>query len=101
MSLGVRESPEAAIKAGFKHILFTEPRPDILEAVAAYIKSLKPVPSPNLVNGKRSPGAEHGREIFTRAGCAVCHPPPLFTDPKSRLRPAVWVWPSAVVAAAY
>ncbi|MCX7009699.1 MAG: c-type cytochrome, partial [Kiritimatiellaeota bacterium] len=32
------------------------------------------------VNGKFSPAAKRGEKIFKSAGCAKCHPAPLFTD---------------------
>jgi len=38
------------------------------------------VPSPYLVRGRLSPAARRGEKVFRRAGCAVCHPPGLFTD---------------------
>jgi cytochrome c peroxidase len=50
------------------------------QAIDAYLKSLKPLPSPYLVHGELSPAAEHGRRLFALAGCAVCHPPGRFTD---------------------
>lgn len=83
MSLGVRDTAEKAVRAGLHHILFTEPKEEIATAIDEYLKSLKPVPSPHLVNGRLSPLAERGREVFTRAGCAQCHPQGLFTDLQS------------------
>ncbi|HEY5914349.1 MAG TPA: c-type cytochrome, partial [Verrucomicrobiae bacterium] len=51
-------------------------------AIDAYLKSLKPEPSPFLIKSKLSPAANRGRKIFSdrRVGCAGCHPPALFTD---------------------
>jgi len=58
-------------------------------AIDEYLKSLKPVPSPYLVNpahpmgwvkGKLSKAAKRGKKIFKKAGCAKCHPSPLYTD---------------------
>ena len=49
-------------------------------AIDAYLKSLRPVPSPHLVDGMLSEAAQRGAAVFSRAGCALCHPPPLFTD---------------------
>jgi len=85
MSLGVRESPEAAVRAGIRHILFTVQPPEVAAALDAYIKSLKPVPSPRLVKGRLSAAARRGERVFQSAetGCAQCHPGPLFTDLKS------------------
>jgi YVTN family beta-propeller protein len=85
MAEGVRMSAEEAVRAGVSHILFSE-RPEA-EAVAidAYLKSLKPVPSPRLVDGQLSPAARRGQQLFQseRVACHKCHPAPLYTDLKS------------------
>jgi cytochrome c peroxidase len=54
-------------------------------AIDEYLKSLEPVPSPYLVDGKLSEAAERGKKLFfsDRIGCAKCHPEPLYTDLKS------------------
>ena len=41
------------------------------------LKSLKPVPSPLLVNGRLSDSARRGEKLFKdrQVGCASCHPP--------------------------
>lgn len=80
MITGVRGGAEAAVRMGLKHILFTV-RPEA-EAVAIdeYLNSLKPVPSPYLVNGKLSKSARRGRRVFKKADCASCHKRPLYTD---------------------
>lgn len=85
MSLGVRETPEAAVRAGIRHILFTVQPPTVAESLDAYIKSLKPVPSPRLEKGKLSAAAKRGEKLFRskETACAQCHPGPLFTDLKS------------------
>ena len=85
MSTGVRESAEAAVRAGIRHILFTVQPPEVADALDGYIKSLKPVPSPHLDKGKLSAAAKRGEKIFRskEASCAQCHPGPLFTDLKS------------------
>ncbi len=82
MSTGVRESAEAAVQAGLRHILFTVQPPEVPEAIGAYLKSLRPLPSPYLVNGKPSASARRGKKLFESkdVGCARCHPAPLFTD---------------------
>jgi hypothetical protein len=84
MSIGVRETAEAAVLAGIRHILFTVQPPEVANSLNAYIKSLKPVPSPHLVKGKLSPAARRGEKLFRsrEAGCAECHPAPLYTDLK-------------------
>jgi len=80
MATGVRKRAQAAVRAGIKHIhLMVRPREDAV-AIDAYLESLKPVPSPFLVRGELSKAAADGREVFARAGCTECHPPPLYTD---------------------
>jgi YVTN family beta-propeller protein len=85
MSMGVRETAETAVRAGIRHILFTVQPEEIPEAMDRYLKSLKPVPSPHLVNGRLSDSARRGEKLFKdrQVGCAACHPPGLFTDLKS------------------
>jgi mono/diheme cytochrome c family protein len=85
MSTGVRESAEAAVRAGIRHILFTVQPPEVADALDAYIKSLRPVPSPHLQKGKLSAAARRGEKVFRdkETACAQCHPGPLFTDLKS------------------
>lgn len=82
MALGVRATAELAVRAGFVHILFHEPPEEVSAAIDAYLKSLRPVPSPYLVDDRLSPLAERGRQLFhsDRIACDRCHPAPLYTD---------------------
>jgi YVTN family beta-propeller protein len=82
MALGVRKSAEVAVRAGIRHILFTTQPEDVAVAIDDYLKSLKPNPSPFLVNGCLSEAACRGQQIFAdpAVGCIDCHVPPLFTD---------------------
>jgi YVTN family beta-propeller protein len=80
MSLGVRDTAETAVRAGIEHILFTKQSDEVAGSIDEYLKSLKPVPNPYLTHGKLSNAARRGEKVFTNAGCAVCHPPGLFTD---------------------
>lgn len=41
------------------------------------------MPSPHLQNGALSAAARRGEGVFKKAGCAECHPPPLFTNLQS------------------
>ncbi len=84
MSRGVRSGMPAAAAAGFRFLLFQEPKPDELQAVEAYLRSLKPEKSPYLIDGHLSPKARRGKELFEspKVGCARCHPAPLYTDLK-------------------
>ncbi|HEY5913755.1 MAG TPA: hypothetical protein VJA21_24465, partial [Verrucomicrobiae bacterium] len=82
MSLGARESAEQAVRSGLRHILFANLPESKARAIDAYVRSLKAVPSPFLVNGALSKSAQRGKRLFNnpKVGCAVCHPAPLFTD---------------------
>jgi len=54
-----------------------------LDALAAFVESLQPKPSPfRQADGTLTPDAERGQGVFlqTDVGCADCHIPPLFTD---------------------
>jgi cytochrome c peroxidase len=85
MARGVRADMEAAVLAGFRHILFREPRPGDVAAVRAYLCSLRPDPSPHrLPGGGLTPAAERGRAIFqnNETQCATCHPAPFYTNLK-------------------
>ena len=80
MMTGVRAKAEVAVRAGFRFILFAVRPEEDSVAIDTYLKSLTPVPSPYLVDGKLSAAAQRGKKLFESAGCAGCHPPPLFTD---------------------
>lgn len=82
MSQGVRDTAETAVRSGIRYILFTVQPESVPQAIDAWLKSLKPVPSPYLENGKLSKAAQRGAKLFdsTRVGCAGCHPAPLFTN---------------------
>jgi len=81
---GVRASSAVAIRSGFRHILFAVPNEQISNEIDAFLQSLKPVPSPYLVNGDLSESAKRGKELFEskRINCIECHPAPRFTDLK-------------------
>ncbi len=83
MSLGIRADMPVAARAGFVHILFTEPKEQDLQAVIAYLKSLQPVISPHRKpDGTLTESAQRGEKIFNdpQVSCLQCHPSPLFTD---------------------
>jgi DNA-binding beta-propeller fold protein YncE len=82
MITGIRPSAEAAVRAGFEFIQFMQVDDSISMAVDNYLKSLEAIPSPHLVNGALSQEASKGETIFETAGCAECHPAPLYTDLK-------------------
>ncbi len=80
MSLGVREDAEYAVRSGIKFIQFAVRPDEDAAAIDAYLKALKPVPSPRLEKGALNESAKRGQEVFGRAGCADCHAAPLHTD---------------------
>jgi YVTN family beta-propeller protein len=84
MAEAVRPSAEVAVRSGIVNILFAQ-RPEAeAAAIDVYLKSLQPVPSPYLVEGRLTAAAERGRALFhsKRIGCQRCHPAPLYTDLK-------------------
>lgn len=80
MATGVRADAETAVRSGILYIQFANPFRGHAEAMNAYLKSLKPVPSPYLVEGRLSDAALRGRKLFDQAGCARCHGGPVYTD---------------------
>ncbi len=82
MISGIRKDAETAVRSGIKSILFVKRPEREAEAIDAYLKSLRPVPSPSLIDGRLNESAQRGKRIFndSRSGCANCHPSPLFTD---------------------
>jgi hypothetical protein len=80
MITGVRENAEVAVRSGIRYIQFASATERKAQYIDGYLKSLKPVASPYLVNGELSKAAEDGKKLFGRAGCSVCHSPPLYTD---------------------
>ena len=82
MSTGIRESAEMAVRAGFKYIQFAAQGEEVATAVDAYLKSLQPVPSPKLQNGRLSAAAQRGGRVFadSAVGCVDCHSGRDFTD---------------------
>ncbi|RMF89492.1 MAG: cell surface protein [Planctomycetota bacterium] len=82
MATGVRPTAEAAVRAGLKHILFTDENEQTATLLDAYLRSLRPVPSPALVDGNLSPAARRGRDLFFSAKlrCDRCHAGTYYTD---------------------
>lgn len=80
MISGIRDHAGLAVRAGYKFIQFCDIPEDIALNVDAYIKSLKPLPSPYLVNGELSEKAIQGRKVYEKHGCANCHSGPYYTD---------------------
>ena len=82
MISGIREKAEIAVRAGYKFIQFFDIDEESAECVDDYLKSLRPIPSPYLVDGKLSQKAEEGRKVFDKLKCGDCHSGPYFTDLK-------------------
>jgi len=82
MITGVRENAEVAVRSGIRYIQFANTTERKAQAIDAYLKSLKPIASPYLVNGEPSEAAQNGKKLFGQAGCKLCHSPPLYTNLK-------------------
>lgn len=80
MATGVRPDASTAVRAGFKFIQFTVVPEEHTAKVDEYLRSLRPVPSPYLVDGQLSDAAKRGEWVFNSRGCAECHPAPYFSD---------------------
>jgi mono/diheme cytochrome c family protein len=62
-------------------------------AMALFLDSLDPAPSPHAVDDE----ARRGQQVFTEQGCAACHAPPLYTS--NKLLPVTGYEPSAELVA--
>ena len=82
MITGIRANAEIAVRAGFTHIQFTQVEESYAAAVDKYLKSLKAVPSPFLIDGKLSEKAQKGKIVFEEQGCVHCHSGNCYTDLK-------------------
>ena len=82
MISGIRANAHVANRAGFKYIQFMELKEEDAACVDAYVASLKPVPSPYLVDGELSEKAKKGRKVFERLKCDACHSGPFYTAMK-------------------
>lgn len=82
MISGIRESAELAVRAGYKYIQFFDITEEDARCVDEYLKSLKPVPSPYLVNGQLSEKAKLGKKVFDKLKCGECHSGLYYTDMK-------------------
>jgi DNA-binding beta-propeller fold protein YncE len=82
MITGIRATAEIAVRAGIRLIQFSERPEEDAACMDQYLRSIQPVPSPYLLNGKLSKTAQKGKQIFERAGCADCHNGKYLTDGK-------------------
>ncbi len=83
MVSGVRGDATVAVRAGIRHIFFREPDEELAGLMDVYLADLKPVPSPELVDGALSEAAQRGQKIYNEAGCAMCHSGELHTNLQS------------------
>lgn len=82
MITGIRARAEVAVRAGIRHIQFSVPLESRAKPIDAYLRSLRPIPSPYLVNGELSRKAQKGRDIFVKSDCLYCHSGKYFTNLK-------------------
>ena len=80
MISGIRASSYVAVRTGYKFIQFTDLPEEFATCVDEYLLSLKPLPSPYLVNGELSEKAQRGRKVFEKFKCDECHSGPYYTD---------------------
>lgn len=82
MVTGIRPDAEYAVRSGIRAILFTPVDEEQALAMDAYLKAMRPVPSPYLVKGELSEKALEGKDIFedSEVGCVQCHFGTYFTD---------------------
>lgn len=80
--LGIRANAEVSVRSGLKFIEFAIRPDEEASAIDEYLKALTPVDSPRLVKGALSESAARGATVFEEAGCARCHPSPLYTNMK-------------------
>ncbi len=80
---GVRDTMETASMAGFRFAMHLPPPKDVL-ALQDYLRSLKPEPSPYLVNGQLSEKGKRGKLVFEdpKVACATCHSGDQYTNQK-------------------
>jgi DNA-binding beta-propeller fold protein YncE/mono/diheme cytochrome c family protein len=79
---GIRPNAEYSVRSGINHIQFVERPDEDAVCMDEYLKALRPVKSPYLVNGKLSKAAKRGKKLFESAGCAACHNGAYLTDMK-------------------
>lgn len=80
MISGIRASSYVAVRTGYKYIQFIDLPEEFATCVDEYLLSLKPLPSPYLVNGELSEKAKRGRKVFEKFKCDECHSGPYYTD---------------------
>jgi len=77
---GIRKDAETGVRAGFKYIQFFDATEEMAQAIDAYLKSLKPVLSPYLIDSDLEEAIERGEILFQERNCKGCHSGTYFTD---------------------
>jgi len=82
MITGVRPSMEVAVEKGFLFIQLVKASESDLDAVRAFLRAEKFIPSPfgRNADGTLTAAAARGKKVFSKANCDMCHPAPLYTD---------------------
>ena len=81
MITGARADAETAVRKGMLYIQFNVLEEELMATIDDYLRSLLPVESPYLNrDGSLTEAAQRGKALFESAGCATCHPAPLYTD---------------------
>lgn len=76
-----RRTPRECMQTGVTGSHLVVPRTADVDDLLAYVMSLRAEPNPNLPN--LAAAAARGAVLFEgKAGCALCHPAPYFTDRK-------------------
>jgi YVTN family beta-propeller protein len=85
MALGVRADVQTAVEKGFLFIQFHDVSKKDKDAVVAYLRAVPFIPSPfhRTRDGRLDEQAQRGQKVFEKAGCGMCHPPPLYTTLRS------------------
>lgn len=82
MITGIRPDARTAVTTGLRFIQMTELPAAEGDAIEHWLRSLKPHPSPIALNPALRPSIQRGAQVYRKAGCASCHPAPLYTDLK-------------------
>lgn len=81
---GTADTLQAQIHKSLTHTMQADdpPNDEQLTALAAYVETLAPPPSIDLMRGVQDPEAlERGRQLFGNLHCTNCHQPPVYTTP--------------------
>ncbi len=82
MITGIRPDARTAVNTGLRFIQMAELSAADGDAIEQWIRSLKPRQSPIGLDPRLRRSIQRGKRLFQSAGCAGCHPAPLYTDLK-------------------